>query len=193
MLTRLAALCAAFAGLILISPPVMAAPRAYLLEPAESSVAFETDFGADLISGVMPVAEATIAIDFADLSGSSIEVQLDAGAARASFPFATQAMTGPRVLDTASHPMIRFQSQSVTRAASGADVDGMITVRGQTRPIRLHAEIYRQQDTAEGDLTALVVLLTGALRRSDFGADGWSDLVGDEVRLTISASLVAAD
>jgi hypothetical protein len=36
------------------------------------------------------------------------------------------------------------------------------------------------------------VTLSGVVYRSDFGATGWSDVVGDEVRLDIVAALQAA-
>ncbi len=99
-------------------------------------------------------------------------------------------MQGPTVLDAANWPQITFRSDDVRRAGEGrAEVHGEITVRGVTRPMVFAAEIYRERGSVEGDLSALVVQLTGALRRSEFGADGWSDLAGDEVRLRILAHL----
>jgi polyisoprenoid-binding protein YceI len=166
-----------------------AAPRGYAIDAQGSTVGFAWDFGADEIRGQMPVSSADLSIDFVNLANSSLSVAVDVTGAEAGFPFASQAMKGPKVLDASRYPQITFVSTGVQKTATGATITGDITVRGVTRPMSFAAEIYRQQGTDTTDLTRLAVLLTGALNRSDFGAGGWSDLAGDEVRLRILASI----
>ncbi len=176
-------------ALLLTASSAIAAPAAYHLQPDLSSVGFETDFGPDKITGSMPIATADLTLDFAHVGGSKVAVTLNAAGAQASFPFAAQAMKGPKVLDTAEFPQIAFVSTGVMAEAQGATVSGNITIRGVTKPASFHAEIYRQQGTVKGDLSHLTIRLTGAVIRSDFGAVGWHDLVGDEVRLDILARI----
>jgi polyisoprenoid-binding protein YceI len=167
--------------------PAGAAAVHYALDAARSNVRFETDFGADKITGDMPVSAADLTLDFANVANSKVAVQLDVSNASASFPFAAQALKGPKVLDAGSHPQITFQSTSVKRSGDGAKVTGNITIRGVTRPMVLDATIYRQKGTDAGDLSHLTIRLVGSVRRSDFGATGWADMVSDEVRLDILA------
>jgi polyisoprenoid-binding protein YceI len=171
----------------------LAAPVRYALEPEQSSVGFETNFGKDLITGRMPVTRADLTLDFDAVANSTVAVTIDVSNAEASFPFAAQAMKGPKVLDSESFPEITFASTAVRRAGDGAEVDGNVTIRGVTRPMKLQAQIWRQQDTAPGDLSRLTVRLTGKVKRSDFGATGWSDLVSDEVRLDILARIARVE
>lgn len=183
---------------LLLAAPMLAegasaAPAAYHLQPELSSVGFETDFGPDKISGTMPVAKADLTLDFANVAASKVKVTLNAAGAEASFPFATQAMRGPKVLDTAEFPEISFVSTGVKAEAEGATVSGNITIRGVTQPASFHAEIYRQQGTVAGDLSHLTIRLTGAVARSAFGAQGWRDMVGDQVRLNILARIEKAN
>jgi polyisoprenoid-binding protein YceI len=96
------------------------------------------------------------------------------------------------VLDAATHPQMTFESTSVIRTGEAAEVTGDLTIRGITRPVTLLAEVFRPQGSAAGDLSRLTVRLTGRVNRSDFGATGWSDLVGDEVRIVITARVDAA-
>jgi polyisoprenoid-binding protein YceI len=173
----------------LAAAPAAAAPADYVLEPDTSTVGFETDFGPDRITGRMPVTRADLTIDFDDVASTRIAVTLDVTNAEASFPFAAQAMRGPRVLDAATWPEITFASTAVRRDGDGARVAGDLTIRGVTRPVTLDARIYRQQGTAEGDRSRLTIRLTGAVNRSAFGATGWSDMVGDQVRLDILARI----
>jgi polyisoprenoid-binding protein YceI len=182
----IASLCAVGAAL--------AEPVAYTLDPDRSSVAYETDFGPDLITGEMPVTGADLVLDFDRVANSTVAVSLSAARATASFPFAAQALRGPKVLDTDRFPDLTFRSTRIRAAGDGdgARVDGDITIRGVTRPLTLDAVIWRQQGTEAGDRSRLTLRLTGRLKRSDFGATGWSDMVGDEVRLIITARVTRA-
>ncbi len=165
----------------------------YALDEQSSTVGFETDFGPDLITGRMPVTRADLTLDFDRVANSRVEVTLDVRSAQASFPFAAQAMKGPKVLDAGSFPEITFASTAVKPSGDGAKVQGNVTIRGVTRPLTLDAVIWRKQGSAEGDLSHLTVRLTGAVNRSEFGAIGWNDLVGDQVRLDILARVVRQD
>lgn len=181
-------------GLLLFDAgSLAAAPSHYVLEPATSSVSFDTDFGQDHISGQMPILQADLLLDFDSIANCTVAVTLDASGAEASFPFAAQAMKGPKVLDTGNHPEIIFVSTSVKSFGEGAKVSGWLTIRGVRKPVVLDARIYRQKGTAAGDLSHLSVRLTGAILRSTFGATGWADMVGDEVRLDIRARIARVD
>lgn len=179
--------------LTLCAGPVWAAPSNYTLQPEASVVGFETDFGSDKISGQMPITRADLTLDFKDVSASHVSVTLDAAHADASFPFAAQAMKGPKVLDSKDFPQISFESSSVKAKGDGAEVAGNVTIRGITKPMVMQAMIWRQKGTEAGDLSHLTIRLTGAVNRSDFGAVGWSDMVGDQVRLDILARIARAE
>ena len=180
-------------GLICIQTTAQAAPATYALEPENSTVGFETDFGIDKISGRMPVTRADLTLDFDKVAASKIAVTLNVAGADASFPFAAQALKGPKVLDAGQFPTMTFASTSVRAKGAGAVVQGMLTIRGIAKPVTMQAEIFRQKGYQEGDLSHLTIRLRGAVNRSDFGATGWSDMVGDQVRLDILARIARVD
>jgi polyisoprenoid-binding protein YceI len=179
--------------LILLAAPAFAAPASYVLEPEASTVGFAAAFGQDQITGRMPVAEADLTLDFDAVANSKVMVVLDVANARASFPFAADAMKGATVLDARAYPTIRFESTSIKSAGDGAKVKGNLTIRGVTQPVTLNARIFRQEGRDKGDLSRLTIQMTGAVNRSDFGAVGWADMVGDEVRLDIIAQIARVD
>ncbi|SPH17169.1 Protein YceI [Defluviimonas aquaemixtae] len=182
----------AAAAALLPAARAFATPVRYALDAAHSTVGFETDFGPDKITGNMPVASADLAIDFERVTNSRVSVVLDATRARASFPFAAQALKGPKVLDVQVYPLITFDSISVRRQGDNARIEGALTIRGVTRPATLIATIFRQTGSQPGDLSRLTIRLVGAVRRSAFGATGWPDMVGDEVRIEIIARIMRA-
>lgn len=175
--------------LSICATPAAAVPVAYVLEADRSVVAFETDFGTDTITGQMPVASADLTLDFDKVANSQISVELDVSGAKASFPFAAQALKGPTVLDAGAHPRMIFYSTSVRATGNTATVAGNLTIRGVTRPVTLKAEIYRQAGFDDGDLSHLTVRLTGVINRSDYGATGFADMVKDQVRIVITARI----
>lgn len=182
---------ALIAATLLTAAPAASAITTYRLDPAASTVAFETDFGPDVITGSIPLESADLRLDFAEVRNCTIDVTLDVSSAQASFPFAAQALKGPKVLDARAHPRMSFESVSIAPAGAAADVTGNLTIRGVTKVVTLRAEITRPNGSVAGDFAHLTVRLTGKIRRSDFGATGWADMVGDEVRILITARIDA--
>lgn len=174
-----------------LAATIQAGTVAYKMDPANSTVAFETDFGPDKITGAIPLERADLRLDFANVRNCTVDVALNVTGASASFPFAAQALKGPKVLAARDHPRMTFTSTSVRGAGDAAEVTGNLTIRGVTKEVTLKARLFRPQGSAPGDLGHLTVKLSGKVNRSDFGATGWSDMVGDEVRILITARIDA--
>lgn len=186
-MTRLFALI-----LMLIPLSSLAAPIGYALEADQSEVAFVYTLNGNQNRGTMPVQAAQIVIDFDQFGQSSADVTVDVSRARTGLIFATEALKAGSVLDARNHPTIRFQSTAIRannprNLSAGGKIDGMLTIRGITRPVTLDAALFRQQGTAEGDLSRLSFRISGAVNRSDFGASGYADIVDDVILLDIAA------
>ncbi|WP_224380122.1 YceI family protein [Roseovarius carneus] len=179
----------ALLALITWGSVVLAAPADYRLDVARSEVAFGFDLQGIAARGTMPVKAAKMSIDLRDVARSEVEVTLDAAAATAGVIFVTQTMKGPQVLDVGRYPEILFRSTRITGDLSGAVVEGDLTIRGITRPVRLNAGLFRQRGTDVNDLDRLTVQLTGAISRAAFGAGGFAGFVGDRIDLNIMARI----
>ena len=187
-------LIAAF--LLLIPTISFAAPVAYTLQADQSEVGFVYTLTGAQNRGSMPVRTADITIDVTQFANSSVDVTLDVRQARTGLVFATEALKAPSVLNAQNHPTIRFQSTAIRpndprNLSAGGKIDGNLTIRGVTRPVTLNAAVFRQQGTAEGDLTQLSFRISGSVQRSAFGAAGYNDIVSDEIQLDIAARVTA--
>jgi polyisoprenoid-binding protein YceI len=177
-------------GLVcLMARAAPAAPQDYRLDAAGSQVTFTYTLNGRPVTGRMPVRSARVSLDLRRLPDSSVRVTLDAARARAGVVFATAAMRGPKVLDTAAHPLIRFRTTAIRGSLRAATVTGRLTIRGTTRTVTLDAVLGRQTGTPPTERDRLVVLLTGAISRSAFGASGYAGLVGDRIDLRIRARI----
>jgi len=184
-------------ALILLLIPIngFAAPASYNLQSDRSEVGFVYTLSGAKNRGTMPVRSAQIVIDTDQFSKSTADVTVDVSRARTGFIFATEALKANSVLNASAHPTIRFQSTAIRPSnprnlSAGGQIDGLLTIRGVTKPVTLNAALFRQPGTAEGDLSRLSFRISGAVRRSDFGATGYSDLVDDVINLDIAARVV---
>jgi len=175
--------------LLLTATAALAQAVPYRLQPEQSTVGFDYLMAGQRMSGRMPLESAEIALDFRNPANSRVIAVLRPDRADAGPDYATAAMRSESVLDTARYPRITFRSQSITRSETGATLDGTITIRDVTRPIRLEAQFFRQRGTEAGDRSRLSVVMRGAISRQAFGASGYGGLVGDRIDLTIVARI----
>jgi len=134
-----------------------------------------------------PLAEGTV-----DTSALSVALRTESQAMRVLDPTGSdderskvqRAMEGPKVLDVARYPTIRFHSTAID--ASGAEswiVLGTLELHGESHPIRF--EVRREGGLYRG---------TAALRQTEFGIKpvkiaGGTVRVKDEVRVEFEIAL----
>ncbi len=177
-----------------LAPRLHAALRPYALSHKDTRVGFSFDLSGVSQTGSMPIQTADVHVDIDRLQNSRVTVVLDVSQAKTRLPFARMPMLSPSVLNGENHPTITFVSTKIElgqdgRISGGARITGNLTVRDVTRPIMLRASLYRPPGTAADDLDRLSIGLQGALNRHDFGASGYSELVGETVGLDILAQI----
>ena len=96
------------------------------------------------------------------------------------------------ILDVAAQSFLEHGYAGTTMSAIAATLGGSkgtLWSYFASKEVLFAAVIDRREGMAEGARSHLSIHLDGLLRRSDFGATGWSDMVGDEVRLHIVARI----
>lgn len=181
---------------LLIASSVTAAPTRYRLDRNASTVGFIYSISNTDQAGKMPIERADITVDPQNLSTATVDIVLRAAGVRTPMFIATQALTSDKVLDVDRYPTIHFVSTRVKlaqdgRLSGGAFIDGRLTVRDVTRPIRLKADFFRRPGSAKDDFSQLTVHLSGQLNRFDYGASGYPQLVDETIKLNISVEISA--
>lgn len=168
----------------------------YDLAATRSTISFGFVLNGVGQTGTVPVRTADIRVDPQNLATSRANVTADIRKAKTGFIFVTQALLSESVLDAESHPIVSFETQRIQlgdrgRISEGARIDGLLTLRGVTKPLSMNAVLSRPAGSSPNDLTILNVALDGVLDRNAFGASGYADLVGDQVSLDIRAEIRA--
>lgn len=92
---------------------------------------------------------------------------------------------GEAFFDAAEHPTLRFVSAPFPRSLleAGGALDGRLTLRGVTRPVRF--DLLPARCTAD----ACAIQARGRLRRGEFGMTGHRAVLSDQVELALSVAL----
>ncbi|MEL6463503.1 MAG: YceI family protein [Pseudomonadota bacterium] len=177
--------------------PGWSAPTPYRLGAGGATITYTFTLNGAPVQGTVPVSQADLKVDPSNLVSSTAVVSADLRRARTGLIFATEALKSPSVLDADAHPTARFRSTRVQlgpggRLSDGAKLDGALTLRGVTRPVRFDAGLFRARGSTANDFSTLTVMLKGRLDRREFGATGFADLVDDMVGIDIFAEITAA-
>lgn len=173
-----------------------AGPTRYQLDTSASQVGFIYTLNGAEQKGTMPVSVANLMIDPENLQSAEVDVEVNVRKARTGLIFATEALKAASVLDAGQYPAIHFVATDIRlgadgRISEGATIIGDVTMRGITKPITFEATLYRLQGSRPDDLSQLTIRLTGSVNRSEFGADGYANFVGDLIKLDILARIEA--
>jgi polyisoprenoid-binding protein YceI len=167
----------------------------WAVDPIHSSIGF----------GVKHLGVSTFRGDFKGAAGSivtddgvvtSVEGTVRVENLVTEEPGLTGHLHSPDFFDAGTHPELTFTSTSIEQGDGDAlRVTGDLTIRGETRPVELEAEIEGYGDGPDGS-TRVGIAATGAIDRSNWGITWNAPLangafaVGERVKLTLHVEAV---
>ncbi|MDA0183408.1 YceI family protein [Solirubrobacter phytolaccae] len=165
---------------------------AYLSDPVHSNVGFAIK-AAGLAGFRSAFGAFDARLEDGVLSGSG---ELDSLQIRE--PHLKATLLSSQFFDAASHPSVTFTSSALrVDEAGGLELDGELTMHGETRPVTARGELATGQDPSGGERVAFD--LKAQIDRREFGID-WqqklpngADAVGWNVALEVQLQLVKQD
>ena len=180
---------AAFAA----SPTTMAPPIAggmYKIDSNHTQALFEINhMGFSEFYGIIPKATGMMMLDTANPSADTLDVTLPVGMISTTNTVLDGELKDPTWLDATKYPDIHFVATKVT--TTGADtamIMGNLTMHGVTRPIMLDAKFTGAGNNPVSKAYTVGFSAKGMIKRSDFGVTKYVPLIGDEVKLMITAA-----
>lgn len=127
-----------------------------------------------------------IFVDEVNVPGSTVEVTISTGSIQMMDRQQAEMLKEADFFDTGKFPELTFRSTRIERINdSMLKVDGLITLRGITRPMTLDVTVSdRRRDAPPGARYARFIG-KGTIKRSDFGMTKYIDMVGDDVEISI--------
>lgn len=168
-------------------------PGDYEIDTAHTTVIFGVDhLGFSTFYGRFNTVTGRLALDTAHPEKSDVAVKIAATSLDTPSDELDEKLRGAEMFDAGRYPDILFESKRVVRTGEKtADVEGLLTVKGVTRPIVLKATFH-----GSGVMPLLNDRRAGfdaraTISRSEFGLDAWKGFVGDEVTLIVAAEFAA--
>lgn len=171
-----------------------AAQQSYMLDQRFGTIRFSVGhLGLFSSQGRFDRFQARLLLDQKHPERTRITVDVAAGSEMMGWQQATDMLRSKDFLDVRQYPVVRFTSTSVVSVAPDRyRIQGMLRLRGVTRPVALSARLVgRHVDPVRHDEQADFVV-TGSLLRSAFGMTTDQVFIANRVRLTITARLELA-
>jgi len=162
----------------------------YAVEPYHTQVLFSVDhMGFSYFSGNFSGVSGTLALTPKKPADMAVNVTVPVGSVSTTSPKLTEELKEADWLDATKYPTMVFRSSKVTETGKGtADIEGLLTLHGVTKPLTLHAAFVGAGINLLSKHEDVGFQLTGTLKRSDFGVSKYVPLISDEVTLTINAA-----
>lgn len=186
-MTRAAVL--AMAALAAIVPAGARSSDVYRVDPERTSVGFEvSQLGLFMQSGRFGHAYGRIIYD-ADAQSGSVDLTVETATVDTGWELRDSFVRGEDMLDAARYPKLEFRSTAMSFAGHKlVAVDGELTLRGVTRPVRFEVRNIECGPAAGEGGERCSAEIVGRISRHDFGIDYAYPFVGDEVLLTFAVS-----
>ncbi len=160
-MSKLIAVPAVALGLI-AAAPVHAAPPAWQVDPAKSSLTFKVMVSNQEVVGKFPGFGSIIRFDPADLAGSSARITVDTTGIKTDDRTRDAMLLKPAWFNVLDFPQANFACDRFVAAGAGKFVcEGKLTIKGTTRPVNLPFSLDIKGNRA-------VVKGSTTIRRLDF-------------------------
>jgi len=172
--------------------PASAAPVAYTVDPAHTSVVFIINHAgfANLIGRFNTVA-GDLTLDQDALENSTLSVTIDTGSVDTNHAKRDEHLTSPDFFNAREFPALTFRSTRVEKTgATTGTLHGDLTLLGVTRPVALDITVNKAGVSPASKLETAGFSARGTIKRSDFGMKYGVPAIGDEVTLLIEAEAV---
>lgn len=179
----LASIVSAFA--VITAPATFAADK-YTLDPEHSYVSFKiSHFGFSSPSGKW-FANGSLILDQENPQNSSAKIIIQTKDIVTGIPELDAHLRTKDFFDVNKYPTATFVSDHVKLTGKEtADVYGVLTVHGISRPITLHTKLIKHGMHPMTDKISAGFTATAELKRSDFGIMTYLPGLGDDVKLEI--------
>src|SRR6266404_6633173 len=151
------------------------------------------------VKGQFPKITGTLTLDESGLASSRVEASIEAASIETRDAQRDAHLKSADFLHVEKFPTLYFKSTGISTVGDGeSSVEGDLTIRGVTRPVRFEVEGPTPPTKDPWGNTRVAISASAKINRKDFGLT-WNAaletggiLVGDDVNITLEAEFVKA-
>ena len=180
--------------LVAVTMAVSAAAQAgsWRIDPNHSAAQFSVrHLGVSTVRGAFMKVSGSASYDPADPSKNSVDVTIDASSVDTRVQMRDNDLRSPNFLDVQKYPTITFKSkQSKSAGAGKLEILGDLTIHGITKEVTLDVDGPSAPIKDPWGNQRIGASASTKINRKDFGINGASGAVGDEISITIDTELI---
>ncbi len=179
---------------IAFTTSAFAQAKTWQIDPNHTSAQFSVrHMGISTVRGAFTKVSGTATYDPADPGKTSIEVIIDASSVDTRVEKRDNDLRSPNFFDVAKYPTLTFKSKRVEAAGSGKlKVTGDLTMHGVTKEVVLDVDGPSAPMMDPRGSSHMGASASTKINRKDFGVNGASAVVGDDVAITIDVEMIGA-
>jgi polyisoprenoid-binding protein YceI len=179
---------------IALSASAFAQAKAWQIDPNHSAAQFSVrHMGISTVRGAFTKVSGTVTYDPADPSKTALEASIDASSVDTRVEKRDNDLRSPNFFDVAKFPTLTFKSKHVEATGTGKlKITGDLTIHGVTKEVVLDVDGPSAPVQDPRGNSHMGASASTKINRKDFGVNGGSAVVGDEVPITIDVELVSA-
>ena len=170
----------------------------YKIDPAHSSAHFIVrHMMITNVRGGFTSVQGSVVYDPEDLSGSSIDVDIDINSLSTSDASRDGHLKSAEFLDAEKYPSITFKSKTISKEADGDLLaKGDLTIHGVTKAVSLEVEGPTGEEKDPWGNVRIGASAVTKIKRSEFGLtwnaalESGGFLIGDDLKLELDVSLI---
>jgi polyisoprenoid-binding protein YceI len=182
--------------LILLATLAMALPAAaqtdsWKIDPQHTSAQFAVrHLGVSMVRGAFTKVSGSATYDSEHPGKTTLEATIDAASVDTRVQDRDNDLRSPNFLDVQKYPTITFRSKQTVADKGKLKITGDLTIHGVTKEVVLDVDGPTQDIKDPMGHRRMGATASTKINRKDFGVNGGSAIVGDELTITIDAELI---
>jgi polyisoprenoid-binding protein YceI len=171
----------------------------WTLDPAHSQIEFAVKhMMVTTVRGQFRKFTVEVDFDEAHPERSSVTANIDASSVNTGMEARDTHLRSADFFDAETYPELSFRSTGIQASGDGYKIDGDLTIRGETRPVSLDAEIGGVVPNLQGGRRAAFDATTKISRKAfgltwNVALESGGLLVGDEIKISIDLAVLQAE
>lgn len=173
---------------------VQAAPATYNIDPTHTFANFSYQhMGLSTQISKFGNTKGYVTLDLDNKTGVA-EVEIDTTSVQTGFAVFDEHIQAEEFLDTDAHPKATFSAtEFVFQGEQPIAVKGDLTIKGITKAVTFEVTHFAQANHPMVNMPAIGVNAYTQIKRSDFNADAYVPVVGDDVIISFSLEAIAGE
>lgn len=183
---------AVFTAFLILTISAAAQVQTWQIDPNHTAAQFSVrHMGISTVRGAFTKVSGSAQYDPSNVSKTSIDATIDASSVDTRVSTRDDDLRSPNYFDVAKYPTITFKSKSVQAAGEGKlKIVGDLTIHGVTKEVTLDVDGPSAPVTDPKGNSHLGASANTKVNRKDFGVGGSSNMVGEDITITIDVELV---